>query len=60
MPDSVIERRGVRLKDVLAACTAHPRFRDRFANARPMGSVEGGGLPLSSKPRPMDGDSGAG
>ena len=50
-----VKKRGLKLKEVLARCIAHPRFRDRFAHARPLGPVKGWGLPLGSRPRPMAG-----
>ena len=56
MLSRAIKRKDVRLKETLAACIRHPRFRERFENARPIGPVRGWGLPLGSKPRPMAGD----
>ena len=50
-----IKRRGIRLKSLLDACLAHPRFRERFAGARRVGPVKGWGLPLGSRPRTMAG-----
>jgi flavin-dependent dehydrogenase len=52
----VLKRRGLRLKDLLETCVRHPRFRDRFTNARRTGSTKGWGLPLGSRPRQMAGD----
>ena len=56
MLSRAIKKKDVRLKEVLAACVAHPRFRERFAGAEQVGPVRGWGLPLGSKPRPMAGD----
>ena len=56
MLSQAIKKKDVRLKDVLAACVRHPRFRERFEGAEPIGPVRGWGLPLGSKPRPMAGD----
>jgi geranylgeranyl reductase family protein len=51
-----IKRRNVRLRGLLDLLVAHPRFRDRFAGTARVGKVQGWGLPLGSKPRPMAGD----
>lgn len=51
-----VKRRGVKLKQVFEDCLNDPRFAGRFANATRIGKVEGWGLPLGSKPRPMSGD----
>ena len=56
MLSSEIKKRDVRLKDVLKACIAHPRFADRFKDARPLEKIHGYGLPLGSRPRPLSGD----
>ena len=56
MLSRAIKQRGVRLKELLAACVAHPRFRHRFQQARQLGPSKGWGLPLGSKPRPMAGN----
>ncbi|MGI9174828.1 MAG: NAD(P)/FAD-dependent oxidoreductase [Rhodothermales bacterium] len=56
MLSRAIKRKDVRLKEVLAACIRHPRFRERFEGAEQIGPVRGWGLPLGSKPRPMAGD----
>lgn len=53
---SEVKKRGLKPKEVLARCIAHPRFRDRFAEARSLGPVRGWGLPLGSRPRQMAGD----
>lgn len=56
MLSAVVKRRGVQLKPLLERLVAHPRFRDRFAQARRVGPVRGWGLPLGSRTRPLSGD----
>jgi menaquinone-9 beta-reductase len=56
MLSSEIKKRDVRLKEVLQACIAHPRFAHRFKDARPLEKIRGYGLPLGSHPRPLSGD----
>ncbi len=56
MLSHVIKKRRVRLKEFLEACVGHPRFRDRFRQARRVGPVKGWGLPLGSRPRLMAGN----
>ena len=51
-----IKKRDVKLKALLKLFVEHPRFRDRFTDARPVSPVKGWGLPLGSQPRPMAGD----
>ncbi len=51
-----VKKKGANLKELLEVCVAHPRFRQRFANARRLGPTKGWGLPLGSKPRKMAGD----
>jgi geranylgeranyl reductase family protein len=51
-----IKKRNVKLKDLLNAMVEHPQFKERFKNAKRIGTVKGWGLPLGSKPRPMAGD----
>ena len=53
---SEVKKRGIKLKAVLDACIANPRFAPRFADASRDGKVLGWGLPLGSKPRPLQGD----
>lgn len=53
---SEVKKRGIKLKAVLDACIANPRFAPRFADATRDGKVLGWGLPLGSKPRPLQGD----
>ena len=55
MLSHALKKRRVRLKALLQTCVDHPLFRDRFRQARRVGSVKGWGLPLGSKPRPMAG-----
>jgi menaquinone-9 beta-reductase len=56
MLSAAIKKKKVKLKDVLEACIDHPKFRERFKEAKPLGPVKGWGLPMGSKPRPMHGD----
>ena len=43
-------------KEMLHQLENHPRFKDRFANAKLEGKILGWGLPLGSKKRSMSGD----
>jgi flavin-dependent dehydrogenase len=53
----VVRRRHVDLKGLLVKLLAeHPQLRERFAEARLEGAVQGMGLPLASKRRPLSGD----
>ncbi len=56
MLSAAVKKKKVKLKDLLQACIEHPRFRDRFQDAEPVGSVRGWGLPLGSRPRTMYGE----
>ncbi len=56
MLSSEIKKRGVKLKDLLEAMIAHPRFRHRFTHAQRLGPVKGWGLPLGSRMRPLAGE----
>jgi flavin-dependent dehydrogenase len=56
MLSSAVKKRNVKLKPLLEVLIEHPRFKQRFANARRVSPVRGWGLPLGSKPRPMAGD----
>lgn len=56
MLSAAIKKKKVKLKDVLEACIDHPKFRERFKHAKPLGGVKGWGLPMGSKPRTMFGD----
>ena len=56
MLSSVIKKQDIKLKPLLRQLVEHPRFKDRFANAEPIDSIKGWGLPLGSKPRQMAGD----
>lgn len=55
MLSHAIKKQKIRLKDLLEVCVQHPRFRERFEQAKRVGSVKGWGLPLGSKPRSMAG-----
>ncbi|HEX2615984.1 MAG TPA: NAD(P)/FAD-dependent oxidoreductase [Flavobacteriales bacterium] len=53
----VVRKRRVDLKALMQELIAtHPQLRDRFANARAEGPIQGLGLPLASKRRPLSGD----
>jgi menaquinone-9 beta-reductase len=53
----VVRKRRVDLKAVMKQLIAeHPRLKERFANARMNGSIQGLGLPLASKRRALSGD----
>lgn len=56
MLSAAVKKRKVKLKPLLDQLVDHPRFKERFANARRIGPVRGWGLPLGSKPRPMAGN----
>lgn len=56
MLSSEIKKRGIKLKPLLDQMVAHPRFKDRFANARQITPTKGWGLPVGSKPRSMAGN----
>ncbi|NNF57096.1 MAG: NAD(P)/FAD-dependent oxidoreductase [Rhodothermaceae bacterium] len=56
MLSSVIKKQDIKLKPLLRQLVEHPRFKERFANAEPIDSIKGWGLPLGSKPRQMAGD----
>lgn len=56
MLSSVVKKKGLKLKPLLERLVEHPRFRERFANAKPIDKIRGWGLPLGSKPRQMSGD----
>jgi flavin-dependent dehydrogenase len=56
MLSRVVKRKGIRLRALLDALIAHPRFRDRFAAARRVSPVRGWGLPLGSRIRTLAGD----
>ncbi len=53
----VVKSRRVDLKALLVQLLAeHPQLKDRFADATIEGPVQGMGLPLASKRRPLSGD----
>jgi menaquinone-9 beta-reductase len=56
MLSAAVKKRKIKLKEVLEACIDHPKFRERFKDARPLGPVKGWGLPMGSQPRTMAGD----
>ncbi|MBS1570698.1 MAG: NAD(P)/FAD-dependent oxidoreductase [Bacteroidetes bacterium] len=53
--DHVRKRRADLKKLLNGLVTTHPQLRGRFANARAEGPVQGMGLPLASKRRPLSG-----
>jgi len=53
----VVRKRRTDLKALMhQVLTEHPSFKDRFATATREGAVQGMGLPLASKRRPLSGD----
>ncbi len=53
----VVGRKRLNLRQVFQELIyTHPGLRERFAHARQEGPLEGYGLPLGSKPRPISGD----
>lgn len=56
MLSSVVKKKDLKLKPLLERLVEHPRFKERFANAKPIDKIRGWGLPLGSKPRQMSGD----
>lgn len=57
MLSSEISKRKVNLKQVLEKALAEdPLLKARFSDAKPLGKVQGWGLPLGSKKRPISGD----
>jgi geranylgeranyl reductase family protein len=57
MLSSEISKRKVNLKEVLEKALAEdPLLKARFSDAKPLGKVQGWGLPLGSKKRPISGD----
>lgn len=57
MLSSEVSKRRVNLKtDMLRAIEENPNIRERFKNAKMHGKIQGWGLPLGSKKRPLSGD----
>jgi geranylgeranyl reductase family protein len=57
MLSSVVSKRKVNLKeDMLRAIANNPNIRERFADAKMLGKVQGWGLPLGSKKRNISGN----
>ena len=57
MLSSEVSKRRVNLKaDMLKAIENNPNIRERFKNATLEGKIQGWGLPLGSKKRPVSGD----
>lgn len=57
MRTDYIKKKKVNLNKVLEELIiSHPGLKDRFAHATLTGKIQGFGLPLGSKPRPISGD----
>jgi flavin-dependent dehydrogenase len=57
MLSSAVSKNKVNLKEVLQRLIAtHPSIKERFANARPLETIKGYGLPLGSKKRNISGE----
>ena len=57
MLSSEVSKRKVNLKaDMLRAIENNPNIRERFKNAKLEGKIQGWGLPLGSKKRPVSGE----
>ncbi len=57
MLSSFVSKKKVNLKeDMLRAIANNPGIKDRFKNAKLTGNIQGWGLPLGSKKRPLSGD----
>lgn len=57
MLSSEVSKRGVNLKHKLKEIIeTHPNVKDRFTNAEPMEDIQGFGLPIGSKKRPISGN----
>lgn len=56
MLSSEVKKKDLKLKPLLEGLVEHPRFKERFANAKPIDKIRGWGLPLGSRPRQMSGD----
>ncbi|MBL0072155.1 MAG: geranylgeranyl reductase family protein [Bacteroidetes bacterium] len=57
MLSSSISKKKINLREaMLKVIKENPTIKDRFANAVPEGKIQGWGLPLGSKKRPISGD----
>lgn len=57
MLSSTVSKKRVNLKeDMLRAIANNPGIKDRFKDAKLVGKIQGWGLPLGSKKRPLSGD----
>lgn len=56
MLSSEIKKRDIKLKPLLDRMVNHPRFAERFRDAKQLTPTKGWGLPVGSKPRTMVGD----
>ncbi len=53
----IVGRKRIHLRNTFTELMAtHPALKERFAHAEMEGEIEGYGLPLGSKPRPISGD----
>ena len=57
MLSHTVSKKRINLKeDMLRAIANNPNIKHRFANAQMIGKIQGWGLPLGSKKRPLSGD----
>ena len=57
MLSSEVSKRKVNIKEKLEEIiTTHPNVKDRFKNAEPLENMQGYGLPIGSKKRPISGN----
>jgi len=57
MLSSEVSKKKVNLKDKLSEIiSTHPNVKDRFKNAKPTENIQGYGLPIGSKKRPISGN----
>lgn len=57
MISSAISKKRVNLKTLMMdLINNHPNLKDRFKNAEPLENIQGYGLPIGSKKRPISGD----
>ncbi|MES2731323.1 MAG: NAD(P)/FAD-dependent oxidoreductase [Bacteroidota bacterium] len=56
LSESISKRKINLKKEMLDIIATHPQLRERFAKAELQGSIQGYGLPLGSRKRPLSGD----
>jgi len=56
LSSSVSKKRANLKEDMLRAIAENPKINFRFKNAKLLGNIQGWGLPLGSKKRPLSGD----